>query len=277
VAGTENVISDASHCGIVGGTDNVIAGVQSSYSVILGGDTNRIETTLAYGALRGSTIIGGKNNQILRDNSLIAGGLNNLVTAPECLILGGANNKADGDYGTIIGGQWGTTRQTYNAQVYGAQRPGQIKAGEAQTRIFLFHGDTAANAGFAKLLLDGGGNHGGRQNLLTGYCNRVLLPTDPFTFMLKFWVVGRSLTTADAAAFQIQAMVRLNGSAAQMPCEPTKTIVCRTSGAADWDARLVVGASTAGAFTGNFADIEVTGGASGVRWVARLEALELVL
>jgi hypothetical protein len=276
LAGTGNSISNNSYCGIVGGTNNTITGLQSSYSTILGGQTNRIETSNAYGTVRGSTIIGGKDNQILRDNSLIAGGTNNTAIAPECLILGGANNYADADYGTIIGGQWGTTRKIYNAQVYGARRDGQTKVGEAQTSVLIYSGDTAANAGFTKLLLDGGSNHGGRQNLLTGYCNRVLLPTDPFTYIMKFWVVGRSLSTTDCASFEIRAMVRLNGSTAQTPCDQTKNVVCKTSGASNWDAQLTVAAGTAGQFSGNFADLEVTGGTLNVRWVARLETVELV-
>lgn len=277
LAGTGNTIANNTNCGIVGGLNNTITGLQSSYSLILGGQTNRIETSLAYGTLRGSTIVGGKNNQILRDNSLIAGGENNTVTAPECLILGGNNNVANGDYGTIVGGQWGTTRQLYNAQVFGAQLPSQIKQGEAQTTTLLLHLDSAAGASWTKLLLDGGSNHGGRQNATNGYVNRVLLPTDAFTYMLNFWVIGRSLVGAEAAAFEIKAMLRLNAGVAQFPCATTKTTICKTTGAESWDVRAVVGPSTAGVFSGNFLDIEVDGGAANVRWVARLETVELVI
>jgi hypothetical protein len=277
ISGTGNSIANNSHCGVIGGQNNTITGLQSSYSVIMGGRDNRIETSLAYGTLRGSTIIGGKNNTILRDNSLIAGGENNTTTAPECLVLGGANNQADGDYSTIIGGIYGTTRQLYNAQVFGTQRPGQTTAGKAQTSVFLLSSDSALGAGFTKLLLDGGNNHGGRQNVAGGYINRVRLPADNFTYMLTCWVVGRSLVGAESAAFELKAMIRLNAGVAQVPCTPTKVVVCTTTGAQTWDARLVVAPGAAGSFTGNFVDIEVDGGSADVRWVARMETVELVI
>jgi hypothetical protein len=277
ISGTGNSIANNSHCGIIGGQNNIITGVESSYSIIMGGLDNRIETSLAYGTLRGSTIIGGKSNSILRDNSLIAGGENNTVTAPECLILGGANNQADGDYGTIVGGIYGTTRQLYNAQVFGTQRAGQTTVGKAQTTVFLLSNDSNAGGGFTRLLLDGGVSHGGRQNVAGGYINRVRLPASDFTYLLNCWVVGRSLTGAESAAFELQVMIRLNAGVAQTPCSVTKTTVCKTTGASAWDVRLIVAPGTAGVFTGNFVDIEVDGGSNNVRWVARMETLELVI
>jgi hypothetical protein len=277
LSGTNNSIENNSHCGIVGGSDNTIRGPESSYSIIIGGKNNNIETSLAYGTLRGSTIIGGLNNSILRDNSLIAGGINNTVTAPECLILGGENNLADGDYGTIIGGQWATTRQLYNAQVFAAKIPDQTKRGQNQSSILLYSLETSPGSGFQKMLLDGGGNHGGRQNLLSGYVNRFLFPDEPATFLMIFKIMGVSLNGGNCAAFELKSLVRLNGGILQNPCVPTKTTVCKTPGASNWDVRLLFGEDSTGEFVGNFVDLEVNGDQNLVRWIAKLETLEIVI
>ena len=95
---------------ILGGESNEMGGKAITNSVLVGGDTNKIETTNLSWGINDSTIIGGKDNLIYSsqnncDNSCILGGKNNRLEANDCAIIAGNGHTINqNEYGAIIGG-----------------------------------------------------------------------------------------------------------------------------------------------------------------------------
>ena len=252
LAGQSNQAS-GSYCSVVGGTSNTAQ--TNTHATVCGGDVN-----VASGQY--SFVGGGSSNTASGLRSTIVTGETNTASASNACIVGGQNQTAGGANSFIAGGRRGTTRSISGNHVFPACNiPIANASGVTQSGLLLLARETA-NATATVLTSD---------PLSASTTNQVILPNNA-AYSFSGEVIAGVTAAGDTARWTINGAIKRGANAAStaMVGTPTVTMTHFDAGAATW-----VVAVTADTTNGGIA-VTVTGAAATtIRWVAKIETVEM--
>ncbi len=206
-----------------------------------------------------AAIGGGENNAATANLATIAGGSGNTVSGGAGTVGGGQANTASGNYSWVPGGLNGTTRGQF---ARGAWSAGVFAgSGDAQVGEFVLRRQTT-DATVTRLTADGGAASGS---------NTVNLP-DASAYAFRFMVIGRDASGAGKAMWEGYGLARRDGGTG------VSSVLTGTGG----NPTIAIGTSTgwvlavtADTTNGGIA-FSVTGAAATtIRWVARVQTVEV--
>lgn len=237
---------------ITGGTSNTASG---DYSFVGAGLLNTASANPAF-------IGGGTSNTASALYSGICSGSNNTTSGGYSFIGGGQNNTVSGSHGFIGSGRYGTTRSIVGYHVFPAcSIPIAGASGVSQASLLILARQTT-NATATVLTSD---------SSAAAATNQVTLPNNS-AYSFSGEVIAGITNGGDSARWTIDGAIKRGSNAAStvMIGTPTVTMTHFDVGAAAW-----VVAVTADTTNGAIA-VTVTGAASTtIRWVAKIETVEM--
>lgn len=243
-----SIETDAEGAGIASGTYNTN---QAAFAAISGGRSNLIYYTASFGV-----IAGGELNYLGdTQNAVVGGGYYNYVDDGAHLgtIAGGNDNwiKPDAVFGTIPGGSQAAA-ESYGQQAYAS---GMFSTwGDAQASLFVLRGSTT--------------NAVPREIFLDGAAARITLANNNSSWTFQVTVVGRN-AAGGTACFKVEGGIKNVGGTVSLIGTPTVTTI-----ASD----LTLGGTPVVAAADNTNKaliIRCTGATGVIRWVARVQTVEL--
>ncbi len=293
VGGASNQAS-GSYSAIVGGNINVASGsyafvggggsnaARTNYSVVGGGESNSADTSTH------ASVLGGQSNNAKAQWSTVGGGQSNMTQyGSHTTIGGGQGNSATGQWGTVGGGQSNSAIGTHAAVPGGlgsqasetgsfahgmyanADRLGQwafasgrfSQIGDAQASLFLLR---RSSSDATPVVLTSNGNSPGTANVIYMSANTVV--------KFRAIVAARATASSVVKTWDVSGTIKQGANAASTALVGTPSVVSTDAdaGASAWT--LAVSADTS---TG-FLVFTATGvAATSIRWVARVETVEL--
>ena len=195
-----------------------------------------------------SVIGGGRNNRALNIYSTVSGGRGIRASGDYSTVGGGRGNHATAEYSTAAGG-YSALADKYGQNAYASG--GFAVLGDAQTSVFILRNTTSA-AGWTNLYLDGTS-----QNISL---------SSSATWTFNIIVVGKQTGgTSNGAGYEIKGVVTNNGGTLAFIGTPIVTTLGESN--PNYDARVFL--------SGTNIIVQVEGNGDALRWVARMETVEV--
>jgi hypothetical protein len=269
----------------------------TSFSVISGGDGNRISSR--YAAIVGgqsnvasgnsAVVVGGTINTASGDNSVV-GGFNNTAggyssvalganlsaaggyavvlgrygsaSAYYSSVLGGNSNNANSENSIVLGGYGGTSRNIIGSAVFSASlSPISAVIGTNQTATLLL-GRQTTNATATQLACDANA---------ASTINQVILPNNS-AYTFQGTCIANVTAGGDTSGWKFEGVIKRGANAAStvLVAAVVPTLIAQNAGASTW-----VLAITADTTNGGIA-VTVTGAAATtIRWVVKIDTTEV--
>ncbi|GAA5482049.1 hypothetical protein [Haloferula sargassicola] len=247
---------------VAGGNTNTASG---DYSAVGGGESNTAAATDSF-------VGGGKQNTTNGTYSTVSGGYSNTASGTGATIAGGSLCTASGNYSYATGS--GCTASVDYAFVSGGNAQAAVQGKRAHAAgSFSTAGDAQiAEYVMRRITTDGSpGTLTANASSVGGTTNQVVL-TNNSAVRMKGEVIARNGSTGDVKVWEIAATAKrgANAAATSLVGMPVVTAGDADASASAWDVAI-----TADTTNGALA-ITVTGeAATNIRWVARLETVEV--
>lgn len=257
----------AYHGAVLSGSGNTVTG---PYAIISGGSSN--QALNAYSFVGGgtgnaasnssATIAGGSGNSASGNISTVAGGTSNNAGGAYSTVCGGDTNIASGTYSAILGGNAGATRSITGFQAIPAcNSPIASNTGITQGGVLVL---AAATTDATAKVLTSNSSAAATTNTLT-------LPNNA-AYFVKGSVIATVTGGGDTKSWEFTAAIKRGANAASTALvgTPSVTSPYADAGASAWTVALSAD-TTNGALA-----VTVTGAAATtIRWVCKLESVEV--
>ena len=266
VGGNGNTTTQA-NCVAAGGTGN---NINAGNSAAIAGYSN----TVGGGQ---SAVIAGNNNSASGTNSVVAGGGSNTAsgfyagvfasgssnaTSTTSSVIGSDSSTANSSASTVIGGLYGNTRSIAGSFVTPASSGPIANSGGVQQSAILILGRQTTNATATVLASN---------SSAATTTNQLILPNNS-AYYVRGSVIANVTAGGDTSSWTFQGAIKRGANAASttLVAAIVPTVVAQDAGASAW-----VLAITADTTNGGLA-VTVTGAAATtIRWVCKLESVEV--
>lgn len=265
--GTQNYATATSSV-VGGGSNNFASGLasttsggsqcfaQGNYAVVSGGQQNNSQATSTW-----AVIAGGFNNRIgdtsASSSSVISGGQTNTLNGLGSAIVGGLNHILTGSYSTILGGNLNyivNNVQYATAVGYGASAR-DFGANSFANHYYTTVGDAQAT----DIVLSARTTNGTPATLgMSGSNVGVIIP-DRTAATFSIFVTCRQTGTSNVGGWEITGLIE-NTAGTLTAYNVTNNLIHRSVGS--WNATAVANSTT------GRLDVQVTGSAASIQWVA---------